>query len=301
MSTSPAATAALAPIHQIPTVDALVERHDGFLLDIWGVIHDGRKPFPGVLEALARLRQAGRPVVLLSNASRPAAQLDAMLSAMGVARDLYDHVVSSGEACRVTLERMAHPWLAGRARRCLYIGDVYDHVWMDPMGIEVVVEADAAHFLLLTSIEEFTAPLSSYLPTLEAALAADLPLLCANPDRKVMVAGQLRMGSGTLADWYEARGGRVIWFGKPHAIVYDIARELLTTAGATNAVAIGDALETDILGANRAGFASALVPAGGVHRVELGLAYGELPPPDALAAAAEAHGAWPTYALAALR
>jgi HAD superfamily hydrolase (TIGR01459 family) len=297
MTTVPASK----PIALLSGVDPLIERHDGFLLDIWGVIHDGRKPFPGVLEALARIKGAEKPIVLLSNASRPAAQLDEMLGQMGVGRALYDHVVSSGEACRLTLERMTHPWLSGKPRRCLYIGDVYDHVWMDPMGIEQVDDAQAAEFLLLTSIEEFTAPLESYRPRLQAALAADLPLLCANPDRKVMVAGQLRMGSGTLADWYEARGGRVIWFGKPHAIVYDIARERLRAAGANDVVAIGDALETDILGANRAGFASALVPAGGVHRVEFDLAYGDLPTPERLAAVADAHGAWPTYALAALR
>jgi HAD superfamily hydrolase (TIGR01459 family) len=282
-------------------VDPLIAGHDGFLLDIWGVIHDGRKPFAGVLDALGRIKAAHKPVVLLSNASRPAAQLDEMLQRMGVDRALYDHVVSSGEACRLTLERMTHPWLTGKPRRALYIGDVYDHVWMDPMGIALVEDASEAAFLLLTSIEEFTAPIESYLPRLEAALAADLPLLCANPDRKVMVAGQLRMGSGALADWYEARGGRVIWFGKPHAIVYDIAREMLLAAGAQNVVAIGDALETDILGANRAGFASALVPAGGVHRVEFDLAYGDLPTAEALIRAADAHGAWPTYALAALR
>jgi HAD superfamily hydrolase (TIGR01459 family) len=292
---------ASGPIERCENIAPLAARFDGFLIDIWGVIHDGRRPFPGVLDALARLRAAGRRSVLLSNSSRPAAQLQVMLDQMGVGPDLYDSIVSSGEACKVALERMQHPTLTGKARRCLYIGDAYDHEWLAPLGVEIVTDPDAAEFLLLTSIEEFTQPIDAYLPTLLSALDRKLPLLCANPDRKVLIAGTLRMGSGTLADLYEDLEGTVLWFGKPHAAVYDLACERLRALGATTICAIGDALETDVLGAHRMDIPAALVPAGGVHRAELALQFGGLPGDAEMAAAIGRHGVAPQFLLAALR
>lgn len=296
---------ALSPPAGAPPVHAdlgpLVADYDGLLVDIWGVIHDGRRPFPGVPEALAALKAAGRPIVLLSNSSRPAAETDAMLAGMGIGRDLYAAAVTSGEACRVAVERMRLPALAGRPRACLYIGDSYDLDWIARGGTRVVERAEDAGFVLLTSIEEFTHPISHYLPTLEAARAAGLPLLCANPDRRVVVAGAHRMGSGTLADRYEAMGGTVVWFGKPYPEVYALAAEHFAALGVRRPVAIGDALETDVAGAAAAGIDSALVPGGGVHRGELGIGFAELPDPDALARLYAAHGATPTRVLAAFR
>jgi HAD superfamily hydrolase (TIGR01459 family) len=287
------------PVHD--DLDALSAAHDGFLVDVWGVIHDGRTPFPGVIDALRHLAGIGRPVVLLSNASRPADALDAMLGGMGIGRGLYAAAVTSGEACKVALARHSDPWLTGRGRRCYYIGDHYDLGWIDAIGLERVGDPLEADFVLLTSIEEFTHPLSHYEPALSAAARRDLPLFCANPDRRVVVAGAHRMGSGTLGDRYEALGGRVRWYGKPYPGVYDLAAEHFAVAGVTRPLAIGDALETDILGAHRAGLASALIPGGGVHRRELGIGFGEVPPAGVLAAVCREHGVTPDVVLAAFR
>ncbi len=56
----------------ISGIAGLAERYDGFILDLWGVVHDGRAPYPGVADALARLAALGKPVVFLSNAPRRA-------------------------------------------------------------------------------------------------------------------------------------------------------------------------------------------------------------------------------------
>jgi HAD superfamily hydrolase (TIGR01459 family) len=287
------------PVHA--DLGALATTHDGFLVDVWGVIHDGRRPFPGVVDALEQLAALGRTVVLLSNASRPADVLDAMLAEMGVDRRLYMAAVTSGEACKVALARRTDPWLQDRGRRCAYIGDDYDHGWIDAIGLERVSDPEAADLVLLTSIEEFTHPLSHYLPVLETAARRGLPLFCANPDRRVVVAGVHRMGSGTLADHYESLGGRVRWFGKPHRGVYDLAAEHFAAAGVERPLAIGDALETDVLGARGIGLPAALIPGGGVHRRELGIGFGEIPGRDVLAAVCRDHGVVPDVILAAFR
>jgi ribonucleotide monophosphatase NagD (HAD superfamily) len=52
----------------LPGIAPLAERYDGFILDLWGVLHDGRHPMPGALDALAHLREAGKRIVILSNA-----------------------------------------------------------------------------------------------------------------------------------------------------------------------------------------------------------------------------------------
>ena len=51
-------------------VASLADRYDGFILDIWGVIHDGKKPYAGVAEALGTLKARGKRIALLSNAPR---------------------------------------------------------------------------------------------------------------------------------------------------------------------------------------------------------------------------------------
>jgi HAD superfamily hydrolase (TIGR01459 family) len=240
-------------------------------------------------------------VVLLSNSSRPAEEIEAMLAGMGIGRALFTAAVTSGEACKVAMERMEHPALAGLPRRCVYIGDAYDLDWIGRIGVEVVDRVEEAAFVLLTSIEEFTHPLDHYRPTLEAAARRGLPLLCANPDRRVVVSGAHRMGSGTLADAYEGLGGRLVWFGKPYAEVYRLAAEIFARAGVGRPLAIGDALETDVAGALAAGIPAALIPGGGVHRAELGIGFGEMPAPDRLEALFADHGARPDHLLAAFR
>ncbi len=191
--------------------------------------------------------------------------------------------------------------MAGKPRRALYVGDQHDLEWITPLGLELVADAKEASFVLLTSIDERTDPIGAYLPALTRALDLNLPLLCANPDRSVLIAGELRMGSGTLADLYADLGGTVLWFGKPHPAVYELAVEHLRGLGKTRICALGDALETDIKGALDQGLAAALVPGGGVHRLELGTGFGELPDTEAMEALLARHGVRPDFLLAALR
>jgi HAD superfamily hydrolase (TIGR01459 family) len=285
----------------IVTVDGLAAQFDGLLIDIWGVVHDGRTVFPGVTDALTRLGQAGIGRVLLSNSSRPAAVLARMLADFGIEPQHYDAIVSSGEACKVELERMTHPLLAGQPRRAVYIGDDYDFEWIRPLGLDIVTDVRQAAFVLLTSIEELPHSIEHYVPVLTAAAERGLPLLCANPDRAVLIAGALRMGSGTLGDLYADLGGTVVWFGKPHPAVYALALERLTALGTSRICAIGDALETDVRGAHSNGIKAALVPGGGVHRTELGLAFAGLPETGVQQAFFAKHGTTPDFLLAAFR
>src|SRR5688572_15752674 len=76
----------------ISGMSAVLDRYDGFILDIWGVLHDGRRPYAGVLDCLARLRDAGKRTCLLSNAPRRNDVVVVALERMGIGRHCYDLV-----------------------------------------------------------------------------------------------------------------------------------------------------------------------------------------------------------------
>ena len=134
------------------------------------------------------------------------------------------------------------------------------------------------------------------MPALEACIAHRLPMLCANPDLVVLVGERMVTCAGTLAARYEAMGGDVFYHGKPHAPVYDRCLTLMGIADKRRILAVGDSLRTDVAGANAAGIDCALVT-GGIHREELGGAWGEPADPERLAAAIEATGHLPTWAI----
>lgn len=238
-------------------------QYDGFILDLWGVVHDGVNPFPDTIPTLRELRRAKRKVWMLSNAPRRAQLVVDRLTAMGVTPDLYDGVVTSGEATWMSLRDR---YLSEFGRRIFFIGPPRDSNLYEGLGAEIVRDPAAADFVLCCGIDDFSDGLEKYLTMLDACAAQNLPMICANPDRVVHVGDQLVLCAGSLADAYEERGGAVTYFGKPHKLVYRLCREGMGTG---NVMAVGDAMITDIAGATGAGLDSALVLSG-IHREDFG-------------------------------
>jgi HAD superfamily hydrolase (TIGR01459 family) len=279
----------------IDGMSAVIDCCDGVILDLWGVIHDGEKPYPGVIDCLERLRAAGKATCLLSNAPRRIGGVVAKLEGMGIPRSAYDHVMTSGEAAYEVLRDEA---ALTPGRRLYHIGperdrDVY-------LGLDIVVVDDPtdADFVLNTGIDDFDETLDDYKPRLDACFAAGLPMVCANPDLVVMVGPKRVICAGTLTQYYEGLGGTAVWHGKPFPSVYRRCMKLLGAADPARVIAVGDSLRTDIAGAGAAGMASVLV-AGGIHLEELGAAWGEPVNPDKLEAAIEKAGERPTALLPA--
>ena len=100
----------------LPGLSALADRYDGYIVDAWGVLHDGERPLPGVLDALDRLRRLGKRVVILSNAPRRVDSTVARLHEIGIPRRLYDGLMTSGEEIYQHLLRRDDPWYAGLGR-----------------------------------------------------------------------------------------------------------------------------------------------------------------------------------------
>jgi HAD superfamily hydrolase (TIGR01459 family) len=245
----------------------LAADYDGYILDLWGVVHDGVSPYPGVLDCMARLVDAGKRVVLLSNAPRRADDVVRRIAAIGVPAGLYHGAMSSGEEAWQHLKRRDDPFYAGLGRLCLHICSERDLEIRDGLGLTYVDDPRLAEFILNTGPAGWDDTIEDYRPVLAAARERDLKMVCANPDLTVMHGAKLALCAGALAVHYEEIGGTVRWHGKPHRSVYQRCFELIGIADRSRILAIGDSLRTDIAGANGAGIDSLLI-AGGLHANE---------------------------------
>ncbi len=242
----------------------IADRYDGFIVDLWGVVHDGVAALPGAHDCLTRMRAAGKRIVLLSNAPRRAALAEEGLRAMGLPNSLYDRLLTSGEATHDLLAERTDPFFAGLGQRVYHLGPARDRGVLDGAGCERVERVEDAAFVLNTGPDdERPEAIEQFTPVLRAASALGLPMVCANPDLDVIRGGQRVICAGRLALAYEDLGGMVRRIGKPDPAIYDPA---VATLGCerTRIAALGDALATDILGATRAGIDSIWV-LGGIH------------------------------------
>jgi HAD superfamily hydrolase (TIGR01459 family) len=254
---------------------------DGFILDLWGLIHDGVTAYPGVPDTFIALKNAGISTILLSNAPRRSRLLRDGMTTMGIARDLYGDVFSSGEATWQELTTRRDPFFSALGHRAYHIGPERDISVLEETGIERVVSIRGADFVLNTGPVDLDHGLDIYDPVLAEAIDRDLPMVCANPDDVVLREGRRVICAGAIARRYEALGGRVAYRGKPDPAVYHLAAERLGISDLDRIAVIGDALETDVLGANASGI-KAIWCTGGIHAEDLGVSYGEsVDPSDA--------------------
>lgn len=241
--------------------------YDIVICDIWGVVHNGMQANGDAVEALRRYRSAFGPVVLLSNAPRPVTVIEGQLRKFGVAADCYDAVVTSGDAVREDLERRSRS-----GRLALYhLGPQRDRGVIEELPVECVDAARATLVLCTGLFDDDTETPADYRMLLSDIRARGLTMLCANPDKVVHRGGRLVYCAGALASLYEELGGRVVYYGKPHAPIYRralAAAERVAGKPATHPLAIGDGLDTDIRGANSVGI-DALFIAEGIHEAAL--------------------------------
>ena len=265
------------------TLRDTLDQYDAFLVDLWGVIHDGTALYPGVMRTLTELKLAGKPVIFLSNAPRVAAKAVANLTRLGIEKDLYQAVVTSGQ--------VAHDWLARATHlgtHYYYLGPSKDEDILDGLTDYQKAPMNDADFILCTGYEFDFQPHEEILPLLDRLATLDLPMLCVNPDLEVVKQdGTRQLCAGAVA---EAYAGEVKQIGKPYPEVYDTCRALLPQG--VKLLAIGDNPLTDIRGANMAGIDSLLI-AGGVLKAETGILPGEAEARDICTI----FGITPTYVL----
>jgi len=247
-------------------LSGIAPRYDVILSDIWGVVHNGVAAHPTAVEALVNYRRDGGRVVLISNAPRPHGPIIEMMDRLGVSREAYDDVVTSGDATRVVLERY-------RGQTVHYVGPPHDNDSLFE-GLDITIgRAEDARAVVVTDLDTDHDTPDMYNDRITLWLSRNLPLIAANPDRVVEHGDQILYCGGALADLYEARGGMIVMVGKPYKPIYAEALRLAEKAAGrpvdrTRILAIGDSVRTDAIGAAGAGL-DLLFITGSIHAAEL--------------------------------
>jgi HAD superfamily hydrolase (TIGR01459 family) len=235
-------------------------QYDVLYCDLWGCLHDGKRPFPGAVAALRAFRAQGGVVLLLTNAPRPKPSVMRQLNSIGVPQDCYDEVVSSGDAAQYAL-------ITGAVgRRVHHIGPEKDRVFFTELSadlapiaaaeppIEIVPLQQAEGIVCTGLFDDLTETPDDYRATLLYAKTTGLKLLCANPDIIVDFGDKRLYCAGAIAQAYDRMGGESLYFGKPHPPIYDLARRrygaLPNAVGDPRILAVGDGIGTDIQGAS---------------------------------------------------
>jgi HAD superfamily hydrolase (TIGR01459 family) len=236
----------------------IAANYDAFIIDLWGVMHDGTALYPGAAEALASLK---KPVVFLSNAPRQSTKAQDILDKLGVKRTYYKALVTSGQIAhdRLKAERTFSKYY--------YLGPSKDEDILADLPAYKNVPLEEAEFVLNTGYEYDFQPHSEVRPVLKKLIDHNLTLFCVNPDMEVVKQdGTHMLCAGTLAAAYARMGGMVEYIGKPHANAYDVAKHYLPEGAI---LMIGDNPDTDIAGAVGASIDSLLIT-GGVLKVKHG-------------------------------
>jgi HAD superfamily hydrolase (TIGR01459 family) len=239
--------------------------YDAAICDVWGVLHNGKQAYLAAADAMRRFRETRGPVVLLSNAPRLADGVESLFDRVGLPRDFYDGIMTSGIAARADLVRRTETGPVSM----FYLGPPRDNPLYEGLNIELSTP-ETAEIVLCTGFydDEVETP-EDYRGMLENFRARGLPFLCANPDIIVQRGDKIIFCAGAIARLYEQMGGEVVYYGKPYPPVFEQAlAEAHSIAPVKRPLVIGDGIETDILGAQRVGF-DALFIGGGIHGAEL--------------------------------
>ncbi|MDI9408552.1 MAG: TIGR01459 family HAD-type hydrolase [Candidatus Pacebacteria bacterium] len=250
----------------IQSLSEVASEFDGFLVDIWGVLHDGHTAYADAPAALQELRAAGKGVVLISNAPRPISEVPPVLRRLGIADHLYDGIMTSGQVVWQNLALRHDPWYRDLGERIYLLGPMKDSQMVVGIQGHSVESIDDAEVILATGVD-FDEVAEDYRHILVTAAGRNLPMICANPDRIVIHNGQRLECAGMLAEIYESLGGSVRYHGKPYPEIYDAASGLLAPSQRHRIAAIGDSLSTDIRGANQAGIPAIFITSG-IHADE---------------------------------
>lgn len=274
----------------------IASRYQGFIIDQWGVLHDGGEPYADAIDCLTSLRAQGVRIVLLSNSGKRAAYNQERLAEMGYGGELFDAAVTSGEACWQALHDRDDPAFADLGKRCFLWSRGGDQAHVEGLDLEVVDRAEEAEFLYLAGVPDH-AEISSYQEALEIGARKGLSLICANPDiTAIYPNGGRGMAPGGVARRFEEMGGKAIYVGKPHRPVYDLCLKKLGDLPREKLLGIGDSLEHDIAGGNGIGIDTLLLTHG-VHRDAFAGAGNEQAKQAAIDPLAEDYGARPRWVL----
>ena len=248
-------------INVIETISNIENKYSTFLIDLWGVVHNGIEIFPNILDVLEKLKKNEKKIIFITNAPRRAMVIEKQLTEFGINRNLYSKVISSGE---ITWRYLFDNYKEKKIS-LLHIGPPRDDHLINGLSYEKVDEPQKAEILINTGPWGDYDKLENYKDLLNESLKCKLPMICSNPDKTVIRGEKFMICAGKLAEYYEENGGSVKYFGKPYPEIYNFIFTGMKNLNKKEILIIGDSLENDIKGANLQKCDSLLI-SNGIHR-----------------------------------
>jgi HAD superfamily hydrolase (TIGR01459 family) len=230
--------------------------------DQYGVLHDGRNPYPGARDALAALKSRGVKIVVVSNSGRTGEANGRRMATLGFGPELYDFLVTSGDVARALLKSSRIPASLATGARCFVISSGGDDDFARSLGLASAAHGEDADLVIIAGSQADRLSLEEYARLLTPAARRGAPCVCVNPDKLMLTAKGAAPGPGRIAEVYQELGGEVAWIGKPFPEIYEAAAELSGAWTPSDVLCVGDSVEHDIAGAHAFGAFAALVRTG---------------------------------------
>lgn len=249
------------------STDKIFDRYQAFIIDLWGVVHDGFQAYPGVVDSLNYLISQNKPLIFLSNAPRPDKVVMKKLIELGI-HIQPDMILTSGDAVRHQLQHYEDA-IFKQLGKCFYhLGAIRNQDILADLEVNLTDKLEKADFILLSAFLDEGEDLQQFQDFLQKAHARKIPLVCANPDKIVIHGSRQRYCAGVFAAEYEKMGGTVHYYGKPYPAILELVLKKLKDKGIhdkSKIMMIGDTLETDIKSAKIMQVDSTLVLTGNME------------------------------------
>tara|TARA_Y100001970_G_scaffold292187_1_gene432356 strand:+ start:1021 stop:1905 length:885 start_codon:yes stop_codon:yes gene_type:complete len=254
----------------ISGLNEIYKNYDVFILDQWGVMHDGKKGYPAAIECINKLIDEHKTLIIISNSSKRKASTIAKLNTLGFKSNDFIEVMTSGEMIWQSLFKTNYDEIKNLGKNCFHICDETNEEgkrYVD--GLEkfnFVKDIEKADFVLgCTPFNKFK--VIDFLPILEVAKKKNLLFICANPDFDTIEQNNQEniYCMGTIAEIYNNIGGRSFILGKPNINIYKEALKSLKKINKSKILAIGDSLYHDIRGAMNFEIDSLMITSTGIH------------------------------------
>lgn len=247
----------------------VVEKYDNFIMDIWGVIHDGKDVLPCAKEFVRYLSERNKFFCFLSNSPRPSETVFNKFKELGISPVEQSQIISSGEFFLNDIKSGKSKIFNANGPIYVY-GENYHKELMAKLDLpktKKIGDANAFLFLAFTDTEEEHLQHEAFL---QEAMQHGVPMLCINPDKIVMNGSNKRTCQGYYASYYEGLEQKVYYYGKPHPEIFRYVLEKYNL-DRKKTLMIGDSLSTDVAGAESIGIDSLFLLCG-IHKDEVDVA-----------------------------
>lgn len=240
----------------------LMDTYDGFIMDQWGVLHNGLQPYDGVIDTLNHLKQNKKQVIILSNSAKRSADNVERLKKLGIKPGLYKEVITAGEVTWRGLNEQKDAPFKEIGKKCYLVSRPDDRALLAGLDIELVKDVEQAQFILITGFDSSRMKIEDLDPVFKKAVGKRIPAICANPDMVTVYGHERQPGPGAIAKRYQELGGAAHYIGKPHKTIFRYCLGLFDNIIPSRILVVGDSIQHDIAGGVSVDMDTAFITAG---------------------------------------